>query len=56
VQPVGRLMQIVGLCLPIVAILLQVTETVTVSKMLVMWVAAICTFYIGRILEGYARR
>jgi hypothetical protein len=49
-------MQIVGLALPILAILLQVTETVTVGKMLVMWVAAMCIFYIGRILEGYARR
>lgn len=55
-QSLGRLLQIVGLCGPILAILMQVTEAITVWQMLVMVVAAFSAFYIGRILEGYARR
>jgi hypothetical protein len=54
VRSVGRLLQIVGLSLPILAILMQVMDQISVGKMLVMWVAAMCIFYIGRILEGYA--
>jgi hypothetical protein len=55
VRSLGRLLQIVGLSLPILAIVMQVMEQVSVGQMLVMWVAAMCTFYIGRIMEGYAR-
>ena len=56
VQSLGRLLQIGGLSLPILAIVMQVMEQVTVGQMLAMWVAAMCMFYIGRIMEGYARR
>ncbi|MBI2824864.1 MAG: hypothetical protein HYX69_09275 [Planctomycetia bacterium] len=52
---VGRLLQIAGLVAPILAIALQVAGQLSVGKMLVMAVAAIALFYIGRILEGYAR-
>ena len=52
----GRLMQLAGLTLPIVAVLMQVTDQLSVGRMLVMAVAAISLFYIGRILEGYARQ
>jgi hypothetical protein len=55
VRSLGRLLQIVGLSLPILAILMQVMEQITVGQMLVMWAAAMCMFYIGRIVEGYAR-
>ena len=56
VRSVGRLLQIVGLGLPAVAILMQITDRLSVGKMLVLAVAALSLFYIGRILEGYARR
>jgi len=54
-RAVGRFLQIAGLSLPILAIFMQITDQVSVGKMLVMAVAAIAMFYIGRILEGYAR-
>ena len=56
VRGMGRLMQLAGLTLPIVAVLMQVTDQLSVGRMLVMAVAAISLFYIGRILEGYARQ
>ena len=49
-------MQIVGLTLPLLAIVMQITDQLSVGKMLVMAVAAISLFYMGRILEGYAQR
>lgn len=49
-------MQIVGLVLPILAILMQITDRISVGKMLIMAVAAISLFYIGRLIEGYAQR
>jgi hypothetical protein len=55
VQIIGRLLQIAGLVLPGLAIVMQITELVSVGKMLVMAVASFAMFYIGRILEGYSR-
>jgi hypothetical protein len=55
-RAVGRLFQLAGLGLPVVAVLMQVADQITVGKMLVMAVAAFSLFYIGRILEGYASR
>ena len=55
-RSLGRLLQIIGLSLPVLAILMQVMETITVRELLVMWVAAMIAFYIGRIVEGYARQ
>jgi hypothetical protein len=51
----GRLGQFLGLSIPAVAVLLELNHTITLGQMLVMLVAAICCFWIGRILEGYAR-
>lgn len=51
----GRSLQMLGLGLPPLAIMLQLTETVSLGQMLIMLVAAVCFFGIGRILEGYAR-
>jgi hypothetical protein len=56
VQVVGRLMQIAGLIIPLLAILMQLSGGLDVKKMLVAAVAAISLFYIGRIVEGYSRR
>ncbi len=54
-RTLGRMMQFVGLAMAPVAILLQLNLTISVAQMLVMGLAAISAFYIGRILEGYAR-
>ncbi len=58
----GRLLQKIGLFLPPVAILLQLTPgnarggtLITLGQMLAMLGTAICCFLIGRILEGYSR-
>ncbi len=55
-QAVGRLMQIVALVLPLLAILMQLSGGLDVKRMLVAAAAAISLFYIGRIVEGYSRR
>ncbi len=51
----GRTLQMLGLGVPPLAIVLQLTETVSLGQMLIMLVAAVCLFGIGRILEGYDR-
>ncbi len=52
---VGKLLQLVALGMPVVAIGLQIADRLSVSRMLVIAVAAFSLFYIGRIIEGYAR-
>lgn len=51
----GRLAQLLGLTLPAVAVVLELGHTISLGQMLMMLVAAVCCFGIGRILEGYAR-
>jgi hypothetical protein len=53
-KPLGRLAQFVGLALPAVAVILELNRTITLGQMLVMLLAAVCCFWIGRIVEGYA--
>jgi len=53
-KPLGRLAQVVGLALPAVAVILELNRTITLGQMLVMLLAAVCCFWIGRIVEGYA--
>jgi len=50
----GRCAQFFGLTLPAVAIVLELQHVVSLGQMLVMLVAAVCCFGIGRILESYA--
>ena len=52
----GRLMQIVGLVVPPLAIILQLQNAITLGQMLTFLVAAVCAFWIGRIVEGYSVR
>lgn len=52
----GRLMQLVGLGLPLVAVVMQLGNHISVRDMLLMLVAAACLFYLGRYVEGYFRR
>ena len=51
----GHKLQLVGLILPPLGILLQLGSVISTGKMLTMLVAAVCLFFIGRILEGYSR-
>jgi hypothetical protein len=51
---VGRVGQFLGLALPALAILLELNHAISLGQMLVSLVAAICCFWIGRILEAYA--
>lgn len=52
----GKLLQYVGLAVPLIAILLQLNNAISLGMMLVALVAALSAFYIGRILEGYSAR
>jgi hypothetical protein len=51
----GRLLQFLGLAVPPLSILMQLSETITQGQMLTMLVASVCAFGIGRIVEGYSR-
>ena len=52
---VARFGQLLGLGIPVFAMILQLNGRIRPSQMLVMLVAAVCCFGIGRILEGFAR-
>jgi hypothetical protein len=57
--PMARLfrgMQHVALVLPPLAMLLQLANSISVKEMLLLVLAAVCLFWIGRLLEGYAAR
>jgi hypothetical protein len=43
-----------GLVIPALAVVLELNHSISLGRMLVMLVAAICCFWIGRILEGLA--
>ena len=47
-------MQLLGLTMPPLAILMQLTNSITLGQMLTILVASVCLFGIGRIVEGYA--
>ena len=53
-RSIGRGLQLVGLTAPPLAIVMQLSETITLGQMLIMLVASVCVFWIGRIVEGYA--
>jgi len=53
-RAIGRLGQMLGLVIPALAVVLELNHSISLGRMLVMLVAAICCFWIGRILEGLA--
>jgi len=55
-RAIGRFGQLLGLGIPVVAVILELNHIISLGRMLVMLVAAVCCFWIGRILEGYAAR
>lgn len=54
VVAVGRFGQFLGLAIPALAVLLELNRSISLGQMLMMLVAAVCCFWIGRIVEGYA--
>ena len=53
-RPLGRVMQIIGLVGPPLAIVLQLSSAITLGQMLTMLVACVALFAIGRIVEAYS--
>ena len=54
-RSLGRGLQLLGLVVPPLGIFLQLSETISLGQMLTMLVAAVSSFWIGRLVEGYAR-
>ena len=55
-RSLGRLLQIVALALPVVAIALQLGGAMKANAMLSLAFGALCLFYLGRLIEGYSAR
>jgi hypothetical protein len=53
-RTIGRGMQVLALVVPPLAMVMQLTEAISLGQMLTILVAAVCCFGIGRIVEGYA--
>jgi membrane protein DedA with SNARE-associated domain len=54
-QSLGRLLQLLALIGLPVTIPLQLNHVINVAAMVGLMVGSICLFYIGRLIEGYAR-
>ena len=54
-KALGRLLQVIGLTLPLLSIIMQLMNAIKANQMLVMLVASVCAFMIGRIMEGYGK-
>ena len=52
-KSLGRAGQLLGLTLPCLAVVLELMHAISLGQMLVMLVAAVCCFWIGRIIESY---
>jgi hypothetical protein len=53
-RAIGKAGQWLGLTVPALAVVLELNHRISLGQMLMMLVAAVCCFWIGRILEGYA--
>lgn len=53
-RAIGKAGQWLGLAVPALAVVLELNHRISLGQMLMMLVAAVCCFWIGRILEGYA--
>jgi hypothetical protein len=54
-RQIGRMLQVVGLTVPPLTIVMQLMGSIKANQMLLMLVACVCVFGIGRIIEGYGR-
>jgi hypothetical protein len=53
-RAVGQFGQMMGLTIPALAVIMELSGRITSGPMLGMLVFSVCCFGIGRILEGYA--
>jgi hypothetical protein len=51
---VGRFLQLVGLTIPLLAIVAQLNENITLAQMLGFLVVAMAVFGIGHLLQRYS--
>ena len=51
----GRILQHLGLLVAPLAVFLQLGEAIDARQLLAFGVAALCLFWIGRLIEGYAK-
>ncbi|HEX7450488.1 MAG TPA: hypothetical protein VF306_23210 [Pirellulales bacterium] len=54
-KPLGRGLQFTALVALPLAMMLQIADAISVKQMLTFWIAGAALFWIGRIVEGYAR-
>ncbi len=54
-QSIGKAGQMIGLTMPALAVILELNGSITSRPMLVMLLFSVCCFWLGRIVEGYAR-
>lgn len=47
----GRLLQIAGLAIPLLAVFAQLEQRISVGQMLTFLVAAMCLFWIGHLIR-----
>jgi hypothetical protein len=52
----GKLLQLVALLVLPLTIPLELAHVIDVRAMVGLMVGSLCLFYIGRLVEGYARR
>jgi hypothetical protein len=52
----ARILQIIGLVIPPLAILAQLNESITLGQMLQFLVVSICVFMIGQLLQRHTGR
>ena len=53
-RAIGRLLQWIGLAMPLLAIFLQLPLAISLGQMLMMALGGLAAFWLGRIIEGYA--
>jgi hypothetical protein len=53
-RPLGRALQLLGLVVLPAGMLLQLMNQITLRDLLVLLVAGVSAFWLGRMLEGYA--
>jgi hypothetical protein len=53
-RAIGRLLQWIGLAMPLLAVFLQLPLAISLGQMLVMALGGLAAFWLGRIVEGYA--
>jgi hypothetical protein len=49
---IARMLQLAGLAIPLLAVLAQLNEAISVGQLLMFLVASVCLFYIGHVLRG----